>query len=79
MPDPAATLWQRTVAHGALGQRFLSDERSRLPLQALAGGTTLDAPVEMFAGRSVMLRTGTQLATACPLLELDGLARRVVL
>ncbi len=78
-PVPAATLWQRTVAHGALGQRFLSDERSRLCLQALDGGTTLAAPADVFAGRNVMLRTGTQLATACALLELDGLARRVVL
>ncbi len=71
-----ATLWDRT---GARGRRWLADETARLTLRALEAGTTLAAPRQDFAGRTVLLNTPTQLATAAALLELDGLARRVIL
>ena len=70
------TLWDRT---GARGRRWLADDTARLTLRALAGGTTLDAPRRDFAGETVLLDTPTQLGAAAALLELDGLARRVVL
>jgi acyl-coenzyme A synthetase/AMP-(fatty) acid ligase len=47
-------------------------------LRALESGSTIDG-LERLRGRSVMLATRTQLASALALIELDGLARRVVL
>ncbi len=78
MSEPVS-LWQLTAAAGNLEHRFIADETRRFCLHALRGGSVLDAPREAFAGASVVLRTGTQLATAVALLELDGLARRIVL
>jgi acyl-coenzyme A synthetase/AMP-(fatty) acid ligase len=47
-------------------------------LRALESGSTIDG-LERLRGRSVMLATRMQLASALALIELDGLARRVVL
>ena len=75
----SATLWQRAAAQGGLASRFVADAKVRLPLEVLGSGTSLAAPAKAFAGQCVMLCTTTQLATVCALLELDGLARRIVL
>ena len=75
----SATLWQRTAAQGGLASRFVANAQVRLPLEVLGSGTSLAAPAKVFAGQCVMLCTTTQLATVCALLELDGLARRIVL
>ena len=45
----------------------------------LERGSTLGAQLESLRGRSVLLATRGQLATALALLELDGVARRIVL
>jgi acyl-coenzyme A synthetase/AMP-(fatty) acid ligase len=74
-----AVLWTLTAAAGPLARRFVSDETTHFPLAALAGATTIAAPREALRGATVVLRTGTQLATALALLELDGVARRIVL
>jgi acyl-coenzyme A synthetase/AMP-(fatty) acid ligase len=47
-------------------------------LSALENGSTIDG-LERLRGRTVMLATRTQLASALALIELDGLAQRVVL
>lgn len=49
-----------------------------MELQALQTGTTIEG-LEELRGRRVMLATRGQLATALALIELDGIARRVVL
>jgi acyl-coenzyme A synthetase/AMP-(fatty) acid ligase len=51
----------------------------RLPLAELAAATGLEPRRAEFAGRSVLLRTTSQLGAAQGLVELDGLARRLVL
>jgi acyl-coenzyme A synthetase/AMP-(fatty) acid ligase len=78
MPSEPASLWQLTEAAG-LGGRFLCDPKTVFDLGTLRSGSTLGAPREVFAGRNVVVRTGTQLATSLALLELDGIAARIVL
>jgi acyl-coenzyme A synthetase/AMP-(fatty) acid ligase len=63
-PDPGAAL-------EAWGQR--------LPLAELAAASGLGPARAELAGRSVLLRTQSQLGAARGLVELDGLARRLVL
>ena len=73
------SLWALTAAAGPLGRRFVADETCRVSLDALAGGTTLGVHRDKLRGQTVALRTGTQLASALALLELDGIARRILL
>ena len=62
--DPAG------VFHGRTGSIAVSD---------LAGASTLSGKLESFRGRSVVLAMRDQLANAAALVELDGVARRLVL
>ncbi len=79
MSTPAdPSLWALTAAPGLAG-RALLDQTGSVPLDAMANGTTLGPNRERLRGACVLLRTSTQMATALALLELDGLARRVVL
>jgi len=73
------TLWELTAAAGPVARRFLLDERARVPLDALAGATTLGPRRAELRGQNVVLITGTQRAATLALLELDGFARRIVL
>jgi acyl-coenzyme A synthetase/AMP-(fatty) acid ligase len=75
----APSLWQLTQASGPLDRRCFVDEAARIGLDALRDGTTLAGRREELRGATVMLRLSTQLAAALALLELDGLARRIVL
>jgi acyl-coenzyme A synthetase/AMP-(fatty) acid ligase len=77
VPEPVS-LWDLTEAAGDLSQRFIADETRSVTLGSLQAGSTLAAPREVFAGVTVLLRAPTQLATALALLELDGVARRIV-
>ncbi len=58
------------VLHGRTGA---------VALAALASGSTFGAALEGLRGRSVLVATREQLPTALALVELDGLARRMVL
>jgi acyl-coenzyme A synthetase/AMP-(fatty) acid ligase len=55
----------------------LSDAHDSFAIGALAAAAC--APAAALAGRSVLVRTHSQLAAALALIELDGLARRLVL
>jgi non-ribosomal peptide synthetase component F len=59
-----------TTLHGRGDSVSLSD---------LAAGSTLEDALESLRGASVLISTGEQLPTAVALLELDGVARRMVL
>src|SRR5690348_9753779 len=52
---------------------------SIVTLSDLATGTSLGAAPETLRGRSVLVRTSDQLVAAVALLDLEGLARRIVL
>jgi len=62
-----------------LSQRWLKDARNTIALSDLAHGSSLDVPRSRLAGRSVLIATQDQLASAAALIELDGVARRLVL
>jgi acyl-coenzyme A synthetase/AMP-(fatty) acid ligase len=73
-----SSLWESIAArspicgvfHGSTGSTALKD---------LAGSSVLGGKLESYRGRSVVLAMREQLATAIALLELDGVARRLVL
>src|SRR5207249_691352 len=59
--------------------RFLSGATSKVRLGALAGGTALSGGRSSLAGRSVLVATRDHFAAALALIELDGVARRLIL
>jgi len=77
-PREPASLWQALSAAGRLSKRWLSDDHSRVSLAALARGSSLGRKLDELRGRSVLLATRDQLPAALALIELDGIARRVV-
>ena len=75
----AACLWDAIAASGAkLGMEFHGRDAS-VRLSDLATGSTLGAALESLRGRSVLIATREQLPTALALVELDGVAGRMVL
>lgn len=84
MPQPQprtepASLWRALSGAGRLTQRRLSDDHARVSLAALSRGSTLGHRLGGLRGRSVLLSTRDQLPAALALIELDGIARRIVL
>jgi acyl-coenzyme A synthetase/AMP-(fatty) acid ligase len=59
--------------------RFFWGQNDCVAFADLAGGTSLAGRLDELDGRSVLLATRDQLAAALALIELDGVARRVVL
>jgi acyl-coenzyme A synthetase/AMP-(fatty) acid ligase len=58
---------------------FLADPDRRAALCDLLGGTFLGGYLEEMRGRSVLIATRHQLASALALIELDGVVRRLVI
>jgi acyl-coenzyme A synthetase/AMP-(fatty) acid ligase len=73
-----ATLRARMTG-AAPGAAQLFGPAGRLSMAVLAANTGLGAAREGLAGRAVLLRTQTQIGAAQGLVELDGLARRIVI
>jgi acyl-coenzyme A synthetase/AMP-(fatty) acid ligase len=73
------SLRQRIAAAQPRAEAALEAPDARVTLRALAAMTGLGVGGRALAGRSVLLRTATQLGAAQGLVELDGLARRIVL
>jgi acyl-coenzyme A synthetase/AMP-(fatty) acid ligase len=59
--------------------RHLHGRATSVALADLAHGTSLGGRLRELAGRTVLLATGDQLTAALALVELDGVARRVIL
>jgi acyl-coenzyme A synthetase/AMP-(fatty) acid ligase len=73
------TLWSALSQFGDQpGCSFQDAEASRTFIDILAG-SALYGRAEELEGRSVLLATTSQLTTASALIELDGIARRIVL
>lgn len=79
MPLPEPSLWGLIARGGRLDSRRIHGAAHSLALGALAGGSSLDCSLETLAGRAVMLATADQFTAALAMLELDGIARRLVL
>lgn len=73
------SLWNSLSAAGRLSGRVLSGTDASFSLDDLERGTILDGRPDDLRGRSVLLSTDDQLLAALALIELDGLARRIVL
>ena len=73
------SLWSALRDSGDLSGRFLLDVDSRVDLSDLVQGSALYSRGEELRDRSVLLTTKDQFTTASALIELDGVARRIVL
>ena len=73
------TLWDSLSAPGQRPDRFLWGADASVALGDLAGGSGLGGRLEELRGRSVLVVIKDQLTTALALIELDGIARRLVL
>jgi acyl-coenzyme A synthetase/AMP-(fatty) acid ligase len=73
------SLWHALNSAGDLAGRFVFGPEASIALGDLVAGTTLYGRGEELCGRSVLLMTTSQFTTASALIELDGIARRIVL
>jgi acyl-coenzyme A synthetase/AMP-(fatty) acid ligase len=73
-----SSLWESISSSGAVAGVFHGRSGS-VALKELAAGSILQRELESLRGRSVLLAMREQLSSALALLELDGVARRVVL
>jgi acyl-coenzyme A synthetase/AMP-(fatty) acid ligase len=77
--DNPASLWSAIVATGNLSSRILVGLATKASWAELVEGSILESPVDELRGKSVLLATIDQFRAAAALIELDGIARRVVL
>jgi acyl-coenzyme A synthetase/AMP-(fatty) acid ligase len=73
------SLWALTAKAGLGPDRFLSGRLAQVQLSQLVTGTSLGVAVSQLRGRTVLLHAGSQLSVALALLELDGIAGRIVI
>jgi acyl-CoA synthetase (AMP-forming)/AMP-acid ligase II len=64
---------------GCLSKRFLSSATESVVLAELLGGSTLGGRRDELTGRSILLATREQFAAATALIEMDGLAARIII
>ena len=76
--EPAA-LWEALSLAGRLPDQVLWGAEASADLGDLAAGSSLDGRVDDIRERSVLVATQSQFAAALALIELDGVARRIVL
>jgi acyl-CoA synthetase (AMP-forming)/AMP-acid ligase II len=72
-------LWDSIAATGAKTAMEFHGRGASVALSDLAAGSTFGTALESLRGRSVLIATREQLPTALALVELDGVARRIVL
>jgi acyl-CoA synthetase (AMP-forming)/AMP-acid ligase II len=80
MPLPnSPTLWQRARAAGGAAKLRLYGSTETVELGSLTSHSALSTDPDKLRGKAVLLATADQLSAALALLELDGVARRLVL
>lgn len=80
MPDgKTSTLWSLLHSAGDLTNRCLIGPQTRIALSELVSGSVLHGRAEELRGRSVLVATTNHALTAATLIELDGIASRLVL
>jgi acyl-coenzyme A synthetase/AMP-(fatty) acid ligase len=72
------SLWTR-VRSGDAGGQFLRNAKTRVVLSGLGAGSAFTSSLHSMADRSVLIWTADQLVAALALIELDGVAKRLVL
>lgn len=78
-PSDRASLWNSVNAAGNLPERSFSGAGAAVTLGDLARGSCLGGRAAELRGRSALVLTKDQLTSALALIELDGVARRLVL
>lgn len=73
------TLWTLLRATGSLSDRVLWGADASVILSDLSRGSSLGGRIAELHGRSVLIATKDQLTAALAFIELDGVARRLVL
>ena len=73
------TLWDLVQKTGLPAEFSLSDSKNAVALSALEGGTSLGVELEQVRGLTVVIYVERQLSAALSAVELDGVARRIVL
>jgi acyl-coenzyme A synthetase/AMP-(fatty) acid ligase len=73
------SLWECVVEQGAAPAGLFHGRNASVDLAELSRGSLFGGRLAELKGRSVLIATREQLASAVALLELDGIARRVVL
>jgi acyl-coenzyme A synthetase/AMP-(fatty) acid ligase len=76
--NDAASLWDALNGAPHLSERFIWGADSHVALEELLTGSTLAGRREELRGRSVVVVTRDQLSAAIALIEIDGIARRLV-
>jgi acyl-coenzyme A synthetase/AMP-(fatty) acid ligase len=80
MPQNSLTsLWSSIGTADDLSARFLLSAEGNRALSDLVDGSALYGHADELRGRSVIIATTSQFAAALALIELDGVARRVIL
>jgi len=72
-------LWDSMAPSGAAISGALHGRGASIALAELNAGSTFGTALDSLRGRSVLIATREQLPTALALIELDGIARRMVL
>lgn len=78
-PSDQASLWNAVSGRGNLSGRALFAAGATVTLGDLARGSCLRGRAGELRGRSVLVSTRDQLTAALALIELDGVARRLIL
>src|SRR5258708_3462638 len=73
-----SSLWDAIAPSGAAISGKFHGRGASVALEELAAGSTFGSALESLRGRSVLIATREQLPTALALIELDGVARRMV-
>src|SRR4051812_40682750 len=69
----------RDFIGSAIAGRCISDARTTISLADLAEGSCLEGRLAELSGRSVLVAVADQLKTGIAMIELDGVARRMLL
>jgi acyl-CoA synthetase (AMP-forming)/AMP-acid ligase II len=79
MDREPTSLWRQLSEAGPLANRSLRSIDASVDLAALSHGSSLNAPLDKLRGASVLVLTEGQLRSALAMIELDGIARRLVI
>ena len=77
--SPREILALRDYIGLAVAGRSISNARTAVPLADLAEGSCLEGHLAELSGRSVLVAVTDQLRTGIAMIELDGVARRMLL
>jgi acyl-CoA synthetase (AMP-forming)/AMP-acid ligase II len=78
-PEDRSSLWSVVQAAGGASAQHIWGPDAAVDVRDLGAATSLAGGAWQLRGRSVLIRTRDQVSAALALLELDGVARRLVL